>query len=124
MFKLFKKATPTNNSRPPLDIVNGRMDAHNNHDLNAFLTCYSDDIQIYDYPDIPIGRKGKAHLKSIFEPLFAAAAVSVEIHQQIEQGRFVINEETVTRHGEQIRYVSIYEVNNDLIQSVRFVRDN
>ena len=124
MFKSFSKNKKIKNSQPPITIVNQRMEAHNNHDLSAFLALYSDEIQIYDYPDIRIGRKGKAHLQSIFEPLFAAAAVSVKIHSQIEQGRYVINEETVTRQGEEIRYVSIYEVNGDLITSVRFVRDD
>lgn len=111
------------NSQPPINIVNARMTAHNEHNLDAFLALYSDNIQIYDYPDKKIGRKGKAHLKSIFEPLFSTAAVSVEIHHQIEQGRYVINEETVIRQGGTFRYVSIYEVQGDLITSVRFVRD-
>ena len=90
--------------------------------LNAFLALYADDIQVFDYPNKQLGQTGKAHLKSIFEPLFAAAAVHAEIHYQIEQGRYVINEETVTRHGELFRYVSIYEVDNGLISSVRFIR--
>lgn len=112
-----------NNQIAPIDIVNQRMAAHNNHDLAAFLATYSDEIQIYNFPNNKIGKKGKAHLKSIFEPLFASAAVSVELHQQIEQGKYVINEETVLRQGEKFRYVSIYEVKDGLIQSVRFIRD-
>ncbi|MFT5196314.1 MAG: hypothetical protein ACI9EW_003806 [Cellvibrionaceae bacterium] len=113
-----------NPTQSPLEIVNQRMAAHNNHDLVAFLALYSDDIQIYNYPNTAIGRKGKAHIKSIFEPLFSAATVSVEIHHQIEQGKYVINEETVTRQGKTFRYISVYEVMDGLILSVRFIREN
>lgn len=115
---------PTQKDQSPLDIVNQRMTAHNNHDLDAFLSFYSEEIQIYNFPDRKIGRKGKAHLQSIFEPLFKAADVSVDIHTQIEQGRYVINEETVIRQGETFRYVSIYEVVDGLIKSVRFIRES
>ena len=99
------------------------MKAHNDHDIDRFLSAYSNDIQVYDYPDIPLGKKGHAHLRSIFEPLFNDKAVSVEIHSQIEHGKYVINQETVTRRGKLFRYLSIYEVENGLIKSVRFLRE-
>jgi hypothetical protein len=106
----------------PLEVVNKRMEAHNTHDLETFLSVYSDDIRIYDYPDVPIGAKGKAHMRSIFEPLFRDGAVAVKIHHQIEHGRYVVNQETVTRRGKVIDYVSIYEVVDGLITNVRFLR--
>ena len=107
----------------PLTVVNQRMAAHNQHDLAAFLAVYAADIQIYDYPDIPLGRKGKAHLQSIFEPLFNDKAVQVHIHYQVENGCHVINHETVTRRGERFEYVSIYEVQDGLIVNVRFIKN-
>lgn len=107
----------------PLDIVNQRMQAHNSHDMEAFLATYSPEIQVYDYPNTPLGNKGHAHLRSIFSPLFKDKAVSVEIHSQLEHGKYIVNQETVTRHGEEFRYLSIYEVEGGLIQSVRFLRE-
>lgn len=105
-----------------LNVVNARMAAHNQHDLDRFLSTYSEEIQIYDYPDTPLGDRGKDHLKSIFEPLFEDESVHVEIHNQIVTGNHVVNHETVTRRGEEFVYVSVYEVEDDLITSVRFIR--
>ena len=111
-----------NKQASPLEVVKKRMAAYNKHDLETFMSTYSDDIQVYTYPNVRIGRKGKAHIRSIFEPLFKDAAVKVTIHQQIVQGRYVVNEETVEQKGKTTRYVSIYEVKDGLINSVRFLR--
>ena len=51
----------------PLTTVNARMAAYNKHDINAFLTLYSENIQIFTFPNIALGPKGKDHLESIFE---------------------------------------------------------
>lgn len=106
----------------PLETVNARMEAHNNHDMQAFLATYSGDIQVYDYPNTPLGNKGKAHIEKIFAPLFAAKAVKTEIHYQAEVGGYVINHETVVREGKQTEYISIYAVEDGLITSVRFIK--
>ena len=50
-------------AQTPLEIVNVRMEAHNNHDIEKFLGTYSDDIRIYDYPDIKIGEREKSEQK-------------------------------------------------------------
>ena len=105
-----------------LGVVNERMNAYNHHDIAAFLNTYSEDIQVFTYPDIPLGKKGKDHIAYIFEPIFKAGKVSVEIHSQISQGNYVINHETVTYNDEIKKYVSIYEVVDGKIASVRFVR--
>lgn len=105
-----------------LDVVNKRMDAYNQHDLKVFLDQYSDNVQIYTYPDKSLAR-GKAHLQSIFEPMFAEGNVTVKIHQQIERDSYVINQETVIYAGKKTEYVSIYKVVDGLITEVRFVRD-
>jgi hypothetical protein len=107
----------------PLAVVNARMNAYNMHDINAFLKNYSEDIQVYTYPNIALGQKGKGHLKSIFDPMFKEGKVSVKIHQQITQGDYVINHETVNYNGNSQKYVSIYEVHGGLITSVQFVRE-
>ena len=107
----------------PLAVVNQRMDAHNRHDIDELLETYSEEIQVYDYPRIPLGKKGKAHIKSIFEPLFNENAITTEIHHQIAQGNYVINHETVLRRGEIFNYVSIYEVRDGLIQTVCFIKE-
>lgn len=109
-------------SESPLEIVNQRMSHYNAHDLESFLDTYSADVTIYTYPDKLLG-KGIDHMKMLFEPMFESGDVRVEILSQLVSDSYVINEEIVTQSGEDTRYVSIYEVRNDKIQSVRFVRD-
>ena len=108
--------------RSPIEVVQARMQAYNGHDLASFLAVYADDVQIYTYPDT-ILTTGKTALRSIFEPMFDAGVAQVTIHSQIEKDSFVINHETVDYGNEVIEYVSIYEVKDGLITSVRFVRD-
>ena len=106
----------------PITVVDERMRAYNNHDLESFLKVYADDVKIYTYPDKKL-TSGKAGLQSIFESLFEEGLVRVTIHSQIEKDSYVINHETVDYGHEEIEYVSIYEIRNGLIRSVRFVRD-
>lgn len=106
----------------PLAVVNARMDFFNQHDLTAFLKCYHENVKIYTYPSKLLG-KGSQRLASIFEADFKERNVHVEIINQITNGAYVINHEIVTRAEKETKYVSIYEVKNGLIASVRFVRD-
>ena len=112
-------ADPT---RSPLEVVNARMAAYNGHDLEAFLATYAEDVEVYTYPDDSLGG-GLDHMRSIFEPMFEEGSVQVTLHHQIAKDGYVINHETVTDEGEETEYVSIYEVRDGLIESVRFVRD-
>jgi hypothetical protein len=115
---IFAQEKPT-----PTSVVNFRMDAYNRHDLVSFLNNYAEDVQVFTYPNIPLGNKGKNHLKNIFEPMFKEAKVSVKIIHQIAQGRYVINHEIVSYNGNEQKYVSIYEVENGLIKTVQFIRE-
>ena len=115
-------AYTNHDERTPLETVNLRMDAYNNHDIEGFLSVYADDVTIYTYPDKKLSQ-GTKHLRSIFESMFEDKSVSVEIHHQIAKDGYVINHETVNYKDKKTEYVSIYEVRDGLITSVRFVRD-
>lgn len=106
----------------PLEVVNARMNLYNQHDFPAFLKCYHKEVKIYTYPNKLLGT-GSDRLASIFEADFEKKALHVEIINQISNGRYVINHEIVTHADKETKYVSIYEVKNGLITSVRFVRD-
>jgi len=109
-------------AKTPLEVVNARMSAHNAHDLEQFLAVYSETIQIYDFPNTPLGSKGKDHIRRIFSPLFNRQSVKTTIKSQMVNGEYVVNRESVYREGKVIEYISIYEVKNNLIESVRFIK--
>jgi len=106
----------------PLEIVNKRMEYYNLNNFEKFIKLYADDVKIYTYPNKLLG-KGTENITSIFKPKFASKSIQVEIVSQMNNGNHVINHEIVTENGIETKYVSIYEINNGLITSVRFVRD-
>ena len=112
-----QKLTPT-----PLEIVNKRMDFYNQHNFIEFIKLYSPDVEIYTYPDKLLGT-GTDNIISIFKPKFIAKSIKVEIISQMYNGNYVINHEIVSENGIQTKYISIYEVKDSLIRSVKFVRD-
>lgn len=109
-------------AKTPLEVVNDRMSAHNEHDIEKFLSCYSENIQVYDFPDTPLGSSGKDHIRKIFTPLFNKKSVKTTVKSQMVNGKYVVNRETVVREEKTTEYISIYEVENELIQSVRFIK--
>ena len=117
-----KASNAAASNRSPLEVVNARMTAYNAHDLDAFLEVYADEVTIFTYPDRSLGG-GVDHLRSIFEPMFKQGEVQVTLEHQIAKDSYVVNHETVVEGDSTTEYVSIYEVQDGLIQSVRFVRD-
>ncbi|MDT0559551.1 nuclear transport factor 2 family protein [Ichthyenterobacterium sp. W332] len=109
--------------KSPLEVVNKRMKLYNQHDFDQFIKLYAKDVKVYTYPDKLLG-DGIENIISIFKPKFETKSISVKIINQIENGSHVVNHEIVTENGLLTKYVSIYQVENGLIKSVRFVRDN
>jgi len=105
-----------------LEIVNKRMNFYNQQNFEDFIKLYSDDVKIYTYPNKLLGT-GTENITSIFKPKFASKSIHVKIVSQMDNGNYVINHEIVTEDGMETKYVSIYEVRDGLITSVRFVRD-
>lgn len=118
---LAQSTPPTAAGLTPLEVVNLRMQRYNERQVDALLQLYADDIAVYEYPDRLQG-KGKTHLRRVLEHVFKDST-DVTISHQLESGRQVINEENVSYSGKARRYISIYEVRDGLIRSVRFIRE-
>ena len=112
-----------NISPTPLEIVNKRMDFYNRHNFIEFIKLYAPDVEIYTYPNKLLAT-GTDNIASIFEPKFIAKSIKVKIISQMYNGNYVINHEIVSENGIETKYISIYEVKDGLIRSVKFVRDN
>lgn len=124
MFALSSQAlstAPVASNLTPLEIVNLRMQRYNDQQIDALLELYGDDIEVYAYPDRLQG-KGKIHLRRVMEEVLKDST-DVTISRQLENGRYIISEENVSYAGKARRYVSIYEVRDGLIRSVRFIRE-
>ena len=120
---MFVTAQEQNVTPTPLEIVNKRMDFYNQHNFIEFIKLYSPDVEVYTYPNKLLGT-GTDNITSIFKPKFVAKSIQVEIISQMYNGNHVINHEIVSENGIKTKYISIYEVKDGLIKSVRFVRDH
>ena len=123
LFSICVMAQEQNITQTPLEIVNKRMDYYNQHNFIEFIKLYSPEVEVYTYPDELLAT-GTANITSIFEPKFNAKSLRVEIVSQMHNGNHVINHEIVSENGIKTKYISIYEVKDNLIKSVRFVRDH
>lgn len=106
----------------PREVVEARMKALNENDLQSFLALYAEDVEIFVYPDIPLS-SGRDRLAEIFSPLFAAGDVAVVVESVIAVDSFVVVERTFSFGDVSEPGVAIYEVREGLIRSVSFVRD-
>src|SRR5687768_10434833 len=122
LFSYFGLSQTNQVNASPLHVVNQRMELYNQHNFEKFIRLYDDSVKVYTYPDKFLA-SGKDNLASIFQPKFSSKSIQVKIITQIINGNYVINQEIVTESGTDTKYVSIYEVRDGLITSVRFVRD-
>ena len=79
-----------------MDPMQAQLDAFNNRDLEAFLTCYAPDVVI-EGPDGAPMMRGHDEMRAFYGRLFAqSAALHCEIPSRIRVGSFAIDEERTT----------------------------
>lgn len=106
----------------PETIVQKQVDAYNNKDIDAFLATYSDDIEIYNFPNL-LSMKGKAEMREVYSEMFdRVKELHCEIKKRIIINNKVIDHEYVKFDDNFSTVVAIYEVKNDKIIKVTFVR--
>lgn len=107
------------------DIVQRQLNAYNAHDIDAFTATYSPDIEIYNHPDSLLW-SGREAIKQVYGPLFNnTPALHAEIVERIVLGKYTVDREKVTglSEGQVINAIAIYEVEDNLIQRVWFLRE-
>lgn len=110
---------------PPLSpeaIVQSQLDAYNRHDLEGFLSHYSDDAVLVSYPD-QITQTGKIEMRARYEKRFATPNLHAEIVKRIVFERFIIDHERITAPPSKdvIEAIATYEVKNGKIVRVTFL---
>jgi hypothetical protein len=117
--KLIKADTLIKES--PEAVVQRQLNAYNARDIKAFMATYSDDVELYNFPDQLRG-KGIESIKA-YETFFANNPnLHCEIKKRIVIGNKVIDHENVRLKNGSINAVAIYEVENGKIKKVTFIR--
>jgi len=108
----------------PEDIAQIQLNAYNAKDLESFLAVYSNDIEIYDFPDKPVS-KGIDKMREIYQPFFDSAPdLHCKLVNRIVNGNYVIDMEYITGNPRkfEIYATAIYEIDGGLIKKIWFIK--
>ena len=106
-------------------IVQAQLEAYNKRDLNEFISCYSKDVEIYNFLESKPFLSGQFELSKNYEDVFNnSPKLNATILNRIVYDNKVIDHEQVTgRKGvDLIDVVVIYEMKDNLIDKVYFIR--
>lgn len=122
----FLTAAPPSRLQIPEAVVERQLGAYNAHDLEAFAACYSEDVELYDFPATLREPGGKAGLKAHYGQRFKENPdLHASAKDQILSGPYVIHREKVTGlagRKEPLEVVVVYLVKDGLIRKVWFLR--
>jgi hypothetical protein len=111
--------------RTPEEVVQGQLEAYNRRDLEKFLQFYSSEVQVFDLGDPTPNPSNLEAFRKLYADLFQASPnLHCELVNRMKLGRFVIDQERVVglRNHPEIHAVAIYEVHDELISSVWFLK--
>jgi len=109
----------------PQAVAQGQLDAYNNQDIEAFLSWYSDDVQVFNFPDEMI-YKGKDKMRERYTNAWNQNPnQKAKVLNRIVNGNTVIDKEYVTgrANGIENHVIAIYKIENGKIRRVYFIRD-
>lgn len=106
----------------PESIVDKQHEAYNLRGFAMFLNYYSDDVEGYIFPD-KLDFKRKVTMENKYTSLFEKAlSVNSKIKNRIVIGNIVIDKKITTLGKSTFNEIAIYEVVNNLIKKVTFIR--
>lgn len=101
-----------------------QLDAYNAHDLEAFVACYTDDVEVRDLRAGTLLMQGREAMRARYGPMFQRPTLHAALMNRTVMGDDVaIDEERVRGlRDDEVHAVAIYERRGDLIARVWFVR--
>ncbi|MGP1276446.1 MAG: nuclear transport factor 2 family protein [Caulobacterales bacterium] len=115
-----------NSATGPAMLAEAQLAAYNARDLDAFAACFSDDVEVYDFPGA-LSLKGREAFRVRYVERFKSEGLhAIAVHRAVIGAR-VIDHERVWLEGEAksapIDLVVIYTVRDGLIARVDFIRE-
>ena len=109
----------------PQIAAQGQLDAYNKQDIEGFLSWYSDDVEVYNFPD-ELLYKGKDKMRGRYSNAWKQnPGQRVVVTDRLISGNTVIDREHVTGRANGIEnyVIAVYKVDKGLITRVWFIRD-
>ncbi|NHM31208.1 SnoaL-like domain-containing protein [Bacillus sp. C11] len=101
-----------------------QLDAYNAQNLEEFLSVYSEDVQIMEFPSNRVTTNGLKEMRERYGRLFKENPNNhAELLARIVKENHVIDHEYVTgrANGKEAKAVAIYEIQGDKIAKVWFL---
>ena len=107
------------------EVVQQQFEAYNNQDIEAYVDTFSDDVELLELPGNDVTISGKAALRVHYQARFRQNPnLHAELSQRMVYGNIVICGEVL--HGladsESVELMAIYQVENNLIRRIWFMR--
>ncbi len=107
----------------PEQLAQEQLNAYNAGDIDAFLEPYSDDVEIYNFPD-KLTAKGKEVIRPNYASMFEKLPeLHCELVNRIVMGNTVIDQERVTgfANRDTMHCTAIYKIEDGKIAKVYFI---
>jgi imidazolonepropionase-like amidohydrolase len=108
----------------PEYLVQQQLNGYNARNIEAFLAPYSEDVEIYNFPDLLVG-KGKEQIRPNYEAMFNQLTdLHCKLVNRMVLGNTVIDQEYVTGfpNGQALQAIAIYKIEHNKIAKVYFIR--
>ncbi len=108
----------------PEILAQKQLNAYNSQNIEAFLAQFSNDVEIFNFPN-KSQAKGKKEMRKIYQNLFKnTPSLHCKLENRIIQGNTVIDKELVTgiANKKPIKVTAIYTIKNNKISKVYFIR--
>jgi hypothetical protein len=108
----------------PAALAQRQLDAYNAHDLEAFLACYADDVEVFELPSMSCILRGTDALRGRYGPYFAQHQPRARLaSERLVLGTMAIDPEDVVRaDGSRLQAIALYHVDGGLIRRVWFIQ--
>ncbi|OLS20716.1 MAG: hypothetical protein HeimC2_36170 [Candidatus Heimdallarchaeota archaeon LC_2] len=106
-----------------MDLIDRQIEAYNKQDIEEFIDCYSDNIEVYMLESNKKLTDGKEQLKKVMKASFVSKPkAKTLVESRLTQNNLVIDVEAVSGHedGKLIRSIAIYEITDDKISKLWF----
>ncbi|PHN06247.1 amidohydrolase family protein [Flavilitoribacter nigricans] len=109
----------------PEDLVQQQLNGYNARNIEAFVAPYSEDVELYNFPDQLIG-KGKEQMRVNYSGMFKQIPdLHCELVNRTIMGNTVIDHERVTGFpgGRVLQAIAIYKIVDHKIAKVYFISE-
>ena len=118
-------ATLAEDALSPAVAAERQLAAYNARDLDAFVACFSDDVEVYDFPGV-LSLKGRDAFRARYSERFKSEGLkAIAVHRAVIGAR-VIDHERVWLSGPEnsdpVDLVVVYTVRDGLIARVDFIK--